>query len=204
MTSLLPPSSSQLERDLEQATARVGQIPVSIDNLWNPDTCPVELLPWLAWAFAIEIWDASWSEARKREVIRNAIYIRRHQGTLGALKRAISSRGYTPKIVEWFEQDPPGEPGTFRFDVEITDEGISDQLYTEVEQIVLDAKNVRSWLSAIQLTGVVKGPAPAKSAAVSGEVTAIYPYQTTQAQQTRRLVIGSVEYSADVVTIYAQ
>jgi P2-related tail formation protein len=51
--SLLPPNVSGLERALEQASARVGDIPVPIDPLWNPATCPARLLPWLAWALSV-------------------------------------------------------------------------------------------------------------------------------------------------------
>ena len=47
--SLLPPNASALERKLEQATLRLGTLPVPLRELWNPDTCPAHLLPWLAW-----------------------------------------------------------------------------------------------------------------------------------------------------------
>ena len=50
--SLLPPSSTPLERAIEQTQARFDP-PLRIPGLWNSDTCPASFLPYLAWvAFA--------------------------------------------------------------------------------------------------------------------------------------------------------
>jgi phage tail P2-like protein len=91
---LLPPSATAQERALDLATARVGEVPVRVRDVWNPDTCPAHMLPWLAWAFSVDEWDATWTEAVKREVIRSAIQVQRKKGTVWAIKRAISSAGY--------------------------------------------------------------------------------------------------------------
>ena len=50
MASILPPHLSELERDLDAAMARLAAIDIPISTLWNPHTCPVEVLPYLAWA----------------------------------------------------------------------------------------------------------------------------------------------------------
>jgi phage tail P2-like protein len=34
--------------------------------LWNPQTCPLAALPWLAWTLSIDKWDTDWTEERKR------------------------------------------------------------------------------------------------------------------------------------------
>ena len=47
---LLPTGSSPLEVAAAKACAEIEKTPVSIRELWNPDTCPANLLPWLAWA----------------------------------------------------------------------------------------------------------------------------------------------------------
>ena len=51
MNSLLPRNATGAERAIEGATARVGAVPTPFRDLWNPDTCPAALLPWLAWAY---------------------------------------------------------------------------------------------------------------------------------------------------------
>ncbi|OII95629.1 phage tail protein I [Escherichia coli] len=48
---LLPTGSSPLEVAAAKACAEIEKTPVSIRELWNPDTCPANLLPWLACAY---------------------------------------------------------------------------------------------------------------------------------------------------------
>ncbi len=92
--TLLPPNATDLERALEQVTARVGATPVPISALWDADECPAHLLPWLAWAFSVDEWDPGWSEATKRASIRDAAKIQRHKGTVWAIKRVLANAGY--------------------------------------------------------------------------------------------------------------
>lgn len=92
--SLLPPNTTILERCLEQVFARIGAVPTPTRDLWNPDTCPVALLPWLAWAWAVDVWDGDWPEATKRAVIKASIAVHKHKGTPYAVKMALSVAGY--------------------------------------------------------------------------------------------------------------
>jgi P2-related tail formation protein len=72
----------------------------------NPDTCPVLLLSWLAWAFSVEIWDTTWSEDAKRQVLRDSVRLHRVKGTLGPVKRALANAGYgEAEIIERFGRD---------------------------------------------------------------------------------------------------
>ncbi|CAL4868214.1 hypothetical protein MMA231_02489 [Asticcacaulis sp. MM231] len=53
MMSVLPPNASHLERALE-AAIQTPALPVPIRDLWSPDRCPVQYLPWLARALSID------------------------------------------------------------------------------------------------------------------------------------------------------
>ncbi|MGS0744187.1 phage tail protein I [Glaciimonas sp. GG7] len=53
--SLLPPNTTPQERALEATMARISDIPVPLRQLYNPDTCPINVLPWLAWQLAIDL-----------------------------------------------------------------------------------------------------------------------------------------------------
>lgn len=64
--TLLPPNATKAERAMEAVPARIDDIPASFRDLWNPRTCPINLLPWLAWAVSMDSWDASWPEHTKR------------------------------------------------------------------------------------------------------------------------------------------
>ncbi|MCU1717429.1 phage tail protein I [Pseudomonas sp. 5P_3.1_Bac2] len=111
--SLLPSNSTPLERTLEQATARLGELPVPLRELWNPDTCPEELLPWLAWSLSLDSWQPYWPLAVKRARIKAAVDIQRHKGTAQSVRDAVASFGSALALREWWQTTPRGTPHTF-------------------------------------------------------------------------------------------
>lgn len=94
MPDLLPHNATEAERALSCAVARVSVVPVPIRSLWDADTCPEDLLPWLAWAVSVDDWSASWSVADKREVIRRSLAIHRIKGTVSSVDSAVRAAGY--------------------------------------------------------------------------------------------------------------
>lgn len=202
MNSLLPPNATNQERAIEAATARLAAVPVPVRELWNPDTCPAEFLPWLAWAFSVDRWEDDWTEAQKRAVIQNSIFIHRHKGTLGAVKSALQALGYRATVTEWFEDD--AAPYTFAVDVAVAASGIDEALYSQLEKVIDDTKNVRSHLAALKLTGTVRGPLRAASSLTSGVETSVYPPSIAAVEQSGPLVVLAAEYTADFVTIHYQ
>lgn len=157
MNSLLPPNATAQERHLEQATSRAFNLPTPARQVLDPDTCPAALLPWLAWAVSVPEWESGWTEAQKRAVIRNAIFVHRHRGTPGAVRRALSALGYDMTLTEWFEHNPPEAPYTFRLEVELGDTGIDTRQQNEIERLVSSAKNARSHLAGLRLVGISEG-----------------------------------------------
>lgn len=110
--SLLPGDASPLELALEDAMR--ADIPISdIGTLWNPATCPVAVLPFLAWGLAISQWDSEWSEAQKRAAIADAIPFHRRKGTKAAVCEVLERFHPLLQLVEWHEMAPRGEPHTF-------------------------------------------------------------------------------------------
>ncbi|MGO0764066.1 phage tail protein I, partial [Citrobacter freundii] len=128
--SLLPPSASRFMRDVEKITARLDRVPVDLRKLWNPDECPVDLLPYLAWALSVDRWDKSWSEQTKRQVIKAAWLVHRHKGTISALKRVVEPFGFLLRVIEWWQSNE--EPGTFRLEIGIQEQGITEETYREL------------------------------------------------------------------------
>lgn len=90
---LLPVGSSALEVAAAEACAAIDALTVPLRQLWNPDNCPLALLPYLAWAWSVDRWDESWPESTKRGVVRAAYFVHRHKGTLGALRRVVEPLG---------------------------------------------------------------------------------------------------------------
>lgn len=111
--SLLPPNATALERALEAATARMADIDTNLRKLWSPSLCPVELLPWLAWALSLDSWSSDWPEAVKRERVRRALDIARRKGTTQSVRSVVESFGGQVALKEWWQQSPPSDPHTF-------------------------------------------------------------------------------------------
>lgn len=87
---LLPGNATHLERALAGATGRLGNVATPLRDLFRWDTCPAELLPWLAWEMSVDLWDNNWPEARKRAIIRESFDLHRAKGTIYAIDRYLS------------------------------------------------------------------------------------------------------------------
>ena len=93
--TLLPPNASDLERATEGAIrARLTAVPIPLATLWNPDTCPQPLLPWLAWALSVDQWSERWPVAIQRDVIRQSYEIHSLKGTVYSLRHALRTAGH--------------------------------------------------------------------------------------------------------------
>lgn len=147
--TLLPPNATQTEQAIEQVMGHMSDQPIDIRIVKNPDLCPAELLPWLAWEYAITYWDTNWTEAQQRSVIKNAPKVNKTRGTVGAVKHALQAVGRSIDVVEWFRDSPVGEPYTFR--VLVNGYAVTADELKLITQQVADAKNARSWMSDIQI-----------------------------------------------------
>jgi len=173
MTSLLPLNSTRLERAIEAALVEKTEIPLR--SLYNPDTCPAQLLPWLAWTWSVDRWDNKWSEAVKRSAIRSAFYVHAHKGTIGALRRVVEPLGYLIEVIEWWETTPMGIPGTFALKVGVLDTGITEEMYQELERLIDDAKPVSRPLTGLAISLETTGYIVVGTSVSEGEVIDVYP-----------------------------
>ncbi|HIF3244308.1 phage tail protein I [Salmonella enterica] len=149
MQSILPPTASPAERAVDiTAGEQLAQTPVHlVRDVKNADSCPVALLPWLAWERSVDTWNDDWTETEKRAAIKRAPYIHRHRGTKAALNASLTDSPFRSQIIEWFEQEPPGAPYTFRLNVEQKDLPVLMSDHQDLKHAVLRAKNLRSWFS---------------------------------------------------------
>lgn len=203
MNSLLPPNATPLERALESDAARLDEIAVPIDTLWIAETCPVALLPWLAWSQSVDTWNPDWPEAVKRQVIANAFDVHRVKGTLGALRRALEALDLDGvEISEWF--DYGGDPFYFRVDVELSTRGLDDSEIADIEAAIERAKNVRSWLDRLRVFLSNRSAVPVVAiATTAGETVTVYPHNVTEISvETATPVVALAHHGAETTTIY--
>lgn len=199
---LLPPNASPHERALSEGLARLSDVPVPVDTLNSPESCPVALLPWLAWALSVDEWDEGWTEGQKRAVVAASVEIHRRKGTRGAVERAIKALGYDARVLEWWEEAPEGERGTFRISINVDDRGVDSALYDSLKRTVFAAKNTRSHLAGFDVAVTGRGICPQVAGiAQTGEVLTVYPWRSqnpTVAAQIR-YATAAVTYSTITV-----
>ena len=201
---LLPPNATAQERALSEAIARVSDVPLLVRESWNPDTCPAELLPWLAWAFSVDEWDTTWTEQEKRDVIKASVEVHKHKGTIGAIDRALKPLGYLIEVIEWWEMDPPGPPYTFSIVLGTGAKPVSEELYAKAERIVMTYKNLRSHLIALTIKAGVTGKAYVAAALVDGNDTTVFPYSISELDSAGQLYFASCTQDVTEASIYPQ
>ena len=140
--SLLPPNASELERIIEQATART--VPVDIKTWWNPEKIPPNLMAWLAWEWSVDSWDSGWNNETKRRVLAKSADYHRKKGTRQSVIEAIRALGSNIALKEWFEYSPPRNPYTFDVVIDALAGGSSGVLQGQLINAIDQAKPVRS------------------------------------------------------------
>ncbi|AUH00982.1 phage tail protein I [Prodigiosinella confusarubida] len=196
---LLPPGSSTLEQAAAQTGAELEKTPIPLRQLWNPDTCPVSLLPYLAWSLSVDRWDENWPEATKRKVIKDSFFIHRHKGTIGALKRVVEPQGYLIRIKEWWQTG--GEPGTFQLDIGVQENGITEETFQELERLIADAKPVSRHLLGLNINLDSRGTTYLGASLYSGDELTIYPYFPETISVSGNDVNGAAVHLIDSMSI---
>lgn len=151
MSDLLPYNATDQERALAETVARISDVPVVVREVWNPDTCPSNVLPWLAWAFSVDDWDTNWTDEQKRQVIKQSVYSQRIKGTIGAVTRQLAALGYQIQILEWFQQSPQGTPYTFDVYITANQYPLTQADFQKILQVINTNKSLRSHMDETQL-----------------------------------------------------
>lgn len=175
--NILPPNATPMQKDLESAAiARLFLLrtePLRWIN--NPDKCLPEILPWLAWAMSVDVWNDAWPIQTKQSVIRQSVQVHKAKGTIGALRRALAAFLFADiRIEEWFKYG--GAPFTFRVYALLLGEGHTTDEADLIYTAIMQTKNLRSHLDLFLPEIETRNEKP-KVAAVFGhlETTTIYP-----------------------------
>lgn len=168
--TLLPPNASAAERAME--SAMLSGIDLSaVGTLWNPETCPAEVLPFLAWGLAISHWDSTWTEAEKRTAVAGAIPYHRIKGTRAAVREVLDRLDPLIGLVEPGEDPANLAPHHFRVELPLLAD--TDLEYDEPQILALlrdvaAAKPLRSQMLAVHLMRAQAGAYLLSAAQVAG------------------------------------
>lgn len=103
-------------------------------------------------------WNTSWGTAQKRQVIRQIIDIKRHVGTVYAVRACLSTIGARCVLTEWWQESPKGVPHTFRVQVILAgSDTVTAAKQKEVMALINAAKPVRSHYTFEILTAISGG-----------------------------------------------
>ena len=199
---LLPSNSTPLERQAAQALAQIQRVPIPLRTLYNPDLCPLPLLPYLAWAFSVDRWDSKWTEAAKRAAIRSAYYIHSRKGTIASLRRVVEPLGYLIEIIEWWQTVPVGPRATFKLKVGVLDTGITEEMYQELTWLIDDAKPLTRHLTGLAISLETTGSFHLGACLTEGDVIDIYPPIQRDIEVTGYTHQGGREHQIDTMDIY--
>lgn len=203
MTTLVPPNATQLEQLAAEAAAHIQRVPVRIRDLVNPDLCPVPLLPYLAWAFSVDRWDSTWSEATKRQVIKSSYFVHSRKGTIGALRRVVEPLGYLIEVVEWWQTEPKGVPGTFALQVGVLETGITEEMYQELTWLIDDAKPVTRHLTGLAISMETVGRLYVGASIQEGDEIDVYPPQPRDIEVSGEIGRGGREHTIETLDVYS-
>lgn len=199
---ILPVGSSPLELAAAESLAQIERVPIPIRELWNPDKCPVHLLPYLAWAFSVDRWDKNWTEKAKRDAVKAAMFIHKHKGTIGALRRVVEPLGYLIRVVEWWQTNETA--GTFRLDIGVLETGITEEMYQELEALIFDAKPASRHLVGLTIQLEVKGQIHCAASSYGGDELTVYPYIPEVISVSARAATGAAIHIIDEIRITLQ
>jgi len=206
---LLPPSLAQdeniqalttaLDKELEKIEAQIINVLIlpRIDQIEDE-----ELLDLLAWQFHIEGYELAQNIEEKRNLIKRAIELHRYKGTKYAIKRVLEALGLEGRVQEWFEYN--GQPYHFKVEINLLDVGLSEETLNNLENLINQYKNVRSWLESITAYLTTRNKRPAVGLqTLTGEYVTIYPYSISELSQNVQVPSMAVGmHSGEITTVY--
>ena len=136
--------------------------------------------------------------------MRSSYYVHRRKGTIAALRRVVEPLGYQLDVTEWWQQQPEGTPGTFQVEVSVLDNGITEEMFVELERLLDDAKPISRQLVGLGIDGESRGIVHVGACTYTGEISTVYPYFATDAEVSGPLYFGIGEHIIDTASVYPQ
>lgn len=188
--SLLPSNSSPLELATSQAV-RIDDLELqTVSSLWNPWECPISVLPYLAWALSVDVWDEDWPDKVKRNVVAKSIALHWIKGTPGAVELMCAALDYDVRVLEWHEYD--GDHDCYKLQVK---ERMSPRDYANIVMADRVAKRQSQKRDAIQVKMRRHGTIYMGGITYRGRRSRIYPYFELSGSEGRLSFGGAIRFA---------
>ncbi|MBJ2714675.1 phage tail protein I [Salmonella enterica subsp. enterica serovar Give] len=206
---LLPPPLASDERFsvlANIAAERFAQIDLTALLVYLVDIVDASALPSLAGQLhvqGLEGWLFAANEQEKRELIKQAIELHKYKGTPWAVRRGLEILSLPGTISEWFEYG--GKAYFFKVEIELINQGMDENLFNNLVDLIHEYKNVRSKLEALIVWIINQSAIPViGSALYGGEITTVLPFQVLEVQQTKPFYFGTGQWSLEITSIYPE
>ncbi|EDW2528510.1 phage tail protein I [Salmonella enterica subsp. salamae] len=206
---LLPPPLTSDERFsilANIAAERFAQLDMTTLLVYLVDIVDASALPSLAEQFhvqGLEGWLFASNEQEKRELIKQAIELHKYKGTVWAVRRVLEILSLPGAITEWFEYG--GKAYFFKVDIELVNQGMDENLFNNLVELIHEYKNVRSKLEALIIWIINQSAIPIIGCALyGGELTTVLPFQILEVQQTKPIYFGTGQWSLEITSIYPE
>jgi phage tail P2-like protein len=144
MTGLVPSNHRPIEHALAQVLEPLSAIdPAGINVVWDAWRCPSPLLPFLAWALSVDLWDDGWDEVTQRAAIAASPEYHRRKGTSASVDAALATLGRGAYTIDWHATTPEGRRGTFAVRIPLLDQDTAQdmaEMLTRARRVVSLAK----------------------------------------------------------------
>lgn len=205
---LLPPLASDERFSIlaNIAAERFAQLDMTTLLVYLVDIVDASALPSLAEQFhvqGLEGWLFASNEQEKRELIKQAIELHKYKGTVWAVRRVLEILSLPGAITEWFEYG--GKAYFFKVDIELVNQGMDENLFNNLVELIHEYKNVRSKLEALIVWIINQSAIPIIGCALyGGELTTVLPFQILEVQQTKPIYFGTGQWSLEITSIYPE
>lgn len=110
---------------------------------------PEALLDLLAWQYHVEGYQSATSPAARRAMIYASLLLHRRRGTPWAVRHGLETTLQVPaEVREWYEYG--GDPYFFRVRLDVAGTPWDARSSQEAVRLIMDHKNVRSWLDLLE------------------------------------------------------
>lgn len=132
------------------------------------------ILDILAYDLHADFYQSDLDISIKKSLLKEAFTNHKIKGTPGIVEKMATTVFGRTKLKEWFEYG--GRPYYFKMEVEITNQGASENQLNRLDDLINKYKNKRSWLEKIDIFLASIGTFFIGTCCVSGEEITVYPW----------------------------
>lgn len=132
------------------------------------------LIDELAWQFHVDFYDYTLPLEKKIDLVKNSIRWHQIKGTPQAVTEVATSIFGRTKLKEWFQYE--ADPYFFMLDIDVTEQGASEENLKKLDILINEYKNTRSWIDVINIFFTTKGDISFGVLSIDAEEITVYPW----------------------------